>query len=463
MAQHMAKFTWGTGPQSVHVAGGFNNWSDTATPLHKQADGSFAADIPLPWGEKQAFKYVVDGEWKVREDEAKEWDAAGNMNNVYTAPAQSTASLVSTAPTSEPPAVPPKTVSDTAPTSAPTTQPADLLAASAPGAASPGTYTLGPVASSSPKASKIDSIEEPPAAASATTIEPVPEQMEKVAAAAPVGDAAVADQKGVLQTAAEYGAGAAAVIGAAVGTATAAVEKVTESAAVAVEKVTGLDLTQTQPISVEEAQAKGIDISSLETKTAEPGVAESSVSKPSAAAINDLDEKIQELKVNTEANGNSDPYPNQPAPVETLEKSGHDIPAQNETTANHTTVPMPSIVTIGERDPAKDRSADTGITSDNAGAKPISTNPGVSAEAEKAKAEATPERVTAVPTVTPPHAEVTPPKTPAKDDVGSAPSTPSKTPGSGHGKEATGASATKRKSGLFSKIKHAFSSPKEKK
>lgn len=31
------------------------------------------AEVSVPWGEKQAFKYVVDGEWKVREDEAKEW------------------------------------------------------------------------------------------------------------------------------------------------------------------------------------------------------------------------------------------------------------------------------------------------------------------------------------------------------------------------------------------------------
>lgn len=57
----------------VFVAGGFNDWSDHATPLQKNADGSFAAEVPLPWGQKQAFKYVVDGEWKVREDEAKEW------------------------------------------------------------------------------------------------------------------------------------------------------------------------------------------------------------------------------------------------------------------------------------------------------------------------------------------------------------------------------------------------------
>jgi 1,4-alpha-glucan branching enzyme len=57
----------------VHISGGFNQWSATASPLHKQEDGTFKGDIALPWGEKQAFKYVVDGEWKVREDEAKEW------------------------------------------------------------------------------------------------------------------------------------------------------------------------------------------------------------------------------------------------------------------------------------------------------------------------------------------------------------------------------------------------------
>ncbi|ODO07609.1 hypothetical protein L198_01190 [Cryptococcus wingfieldii CBS 7118] len=96
-------FQWGAGAQTVCVAGNFNDWSATATPLHKQADGSFSASVPVPWGEKGAFKYVVDGEWKVREDEGKEWDAAGNMNNIYQAPeseaASSTAAPTSTATT----------------------------------------------------------------------------------------------------------------------------------------------------------------------------------------------------------------------------------------------------------------------------------------------------------------------------------------------------------------------------
>jgi 1,4-alpha-glucan branching enzyme len=53
---------FGTGTdKQVHVAGGWNGWSDSASPLHKQADGTFSAEIALPWGEKQAFKYIVDG------------------------------------------------------------------------------------------------------------------------------------------------------------------------------------------------------------------------------------------------------------------------------------------------------------------------------------------------------------------------------------------------------------------
>lgn len=38
-----------------------------------QEDGTFLVDVKLPWGERQAYKYVLDGEWMVREDEDKEW------------------------------------------------------------------------------------------------------------------------------------------------------------------------------------------------------------------------------------------------------------------------------------------------------------------------------------------------------------------------------------------------------
>ncbi len=29
--------------------------------------------MEIPYGEKVAYKYVVDGQWMTREDEAKEW------------------------------------------------------------------------------------------------------------------------------------------------------------------------------------------------------------------------------------------------------------------------------------------------------------------------------------------------------------------------------------------------------
>ncbi|WVW80384.1 hypothetical protein I302_102365 [Kwoniella bestiolae CBS 10118] len=195
--KHQATFSWGAGAQSVNIAGNFNNWSADATPLQKQADGSFTAQVPLPWGEKQAFKYVVDGEWKVREDEAKEWDAAGNMNNVYTAPpapiptsspSEPSSAVAAAAPTPAPasaektakptehdkpssspttstkelstgpvPAAVPATKKNLDDTPAPTsqsqkTEPSTLIASSAPGSASGSAFVLGgPVFPTSPK------------------------------------------------------------------------------------------------------------------------------------------------------------------------------------------------------------------------------------------------------------------------------------------------------------------------
>lgn len=68
--------------EQVFVAGGFNNWSETATPLEMQDDGTFLVDVKLPWGERQAYKYVLDGEWMVREDEDKEWGESGERSKM---------------------------------------------------------------------------------------------------------------------------------------------------------------------------------------------------------------------------------------------------------------------------------------------------------------------------------------------------------------------------------------------
>ncbi|OCF45235.1 hypothetical protein I317_00757 [Kwoniella heveanensis CBS 569] len=635
--QHTARFTWGAGAQTVCVAGGFNNWSATATPLEKQADGSFAADVPLPWGEKQAFKYVVDGDWKVREDEAKEWDAAGNMNNVYTAPpapvSSSTAgsssadaapasgstsgpvptvvpapaastsketsksehaheSIPSPAPKEKtlkpteddkPPAVPEqdKTITsipsaDTPDTPPPvtseTTQPKTLIASSAPGPALGAPILGGPVFASSKDAPTSTSTSttttttavvppsststgaspaDVPAAAPAPAAvpahanqkplaeEPIAVQIEKVAAKANIGEAPVGpEEPGIADKASEFAAGALAAIGAVVG-----------SAAVAVEKATGVDIAHVGPLSVDEAKARGIDINSLEKVDAETDTTSPVGAGPSASAVNALEEKIQELKVGSStatgsvaadsvsqnpntATGVADvPLPKTAEPKTSLPPPGtfepekksveadpeHDIPAQHETIDNHQHIPQPVITTVSDKDPKKDRTANSTSLNDTAGTKPISHDPAVSAKQEKAKAETDLASVNAAsnsplnePKVSPdaPAANIPPkpdtqaaaasgadasatpspapaaaaapptpapaaPATPAKSAAtktngavatpASISSTPASTPAkSTHAREqTTDSDIRKRKSSFFTKIKHAFS-PKDK-
>lgn len=50
-------------PRHVDLAGSFNDWSGTATPMHEQPDGSFAVTISEPDGVYQ-YKFVVDGDWQ---------------------------------------------------------------------------------------------------------------------------------------------------------------------------------------------------------------------------------------------------------------------------------------------------------------------------------------------------------------------------------------------------------------
>ena len=47
---------------AVSVAGTFNDWSPTATPLTRQADGTWTATLGLAPG-RYEYKFVVDGEW----------------------------------------------------------------------------------------------------------------------------------------------------------------------------------------------------------------------------------------------------------------------------------------------------------------------------------------------------------------------------------------------------------------
>lgn len=395
----------------------------------------------MPWGEKQAFKYVVDGEWKVREDEAKEWDAAGNMNNVYTAPhapepepAPAAAAVAAPSETTkDATTVPPTTAPDSPPPTQSSTEPSALLAASAPAAASGG----------------VDS------AAIAT-----PEKIEQTAATTNVGAAEAKPaattgehEKTLTEQAAEYGAGAAAALGAVVG---------------AVGKATGLDLGHSEPISVEEARAKGIDVDALEKKDAPTDTTSPAGTIPSTSAVDALDEKVKNLDVQTR--GSSLP--------DAAESKVNDLPAQSETTDNHTTIPAPQITPVSPKDPSKDRTlsaGDAAANSDTAGTQPISKDPAVDAKAEKKEAEANPLKAATSPApaaaapATPAKPSTNGPAAPPKDTPGAKTistisSTPAKTPASAHTKDASGGSSVnKRKSSFFHKLKSAFSSPKDQK
>jgi 1,4-alpha-glucan branching enzyme len=49
-------------PQAKHVSiiGDFNNWSPNATPMKRQPDGGWTAQVPLVHGHHQ-YVYLVDG------------------------------------------------------------------------------------------------------------------------------------------------------------------------------------------------------------------------------------------------------------------------------------------------------------------------------------------------------------------------------------------------------------------
>ena len=68
--------------QQVVVAGEFNAWSTTATPMRRGADGTWIIDLELPRG-KYLYKFVVDGNWRSDpENKLSEPDGYGGENSV---------------------------------------------------------------------------------------------------------------------------------------------------------------------------------------------------------------------------------------------------------------------------------------------------------------------------------------------------------------------------------------------
>jgi 1,4-alpha-glucan branching enzyme len=50
------------GVEAAHLCGEFNDWSTTATPMTRRADGSFRVTVGLETGRSYRFRYLFDGE-----------------------------------------------------------------------------------------------------------------------------------------------------------------------------------------------------------------------------------------------------------------------------------------------------------------------------------------------------------------------------------------------------------------
>ncbi|KAI6122793.1 hypothetical protein EV401DRAFT_1858561, partial [Pisolithus croceorrhizus] len=72
------------GPNDVIVTGTFDQWSAS---IHlAKGDTGFRGMVKLPWGEKVAYKFIVDGYWSCRDDQPMENDGSGNINNILYVP-----------------------------------------------------------------------------------------------------------------------------------------------------------------------------------------------------------------------------------------------------------------------------------------------------------------------------------------------------------------------------------------
>ncbi len=67
----------------IFVAGDFNDWSRTATPMHQGRDGAWQATLDLEIGRKYEFRYLIDGNWHTDyHADASRINAFGSENSV---------------------------------------------------------------------------------------------------------------------------------------------------------------------------------------------------------------------------------------------------------------------------------------------------------------------------------------------------------------------------------------------
>jgi len=59
----------GDGAQSIFLAGSFNDWDPTRTPMDASGDGLWRAELELAPG-RYEYKFIVDGVWCCEPDRA---------------------------------------------------------------------------------------------------------------------------------------------------------------------------------------------------------------------------------------------------------------------------------------------------------------------------------------------------------------------------------------------------------
>jgi len=60
--------------EAVNVAGDFNGWSVSQTPLAKRKDGRFSATLTLPAGKEYRYRFVLDGERWTNDSDADRYE-----------------------------------------------------------------------------------------------------------------------------------------------------------------------------------------------------------------------------------------------------------------------------------------------------------------------------------------------------------------------------------------------------
>ncbi|KAI6047030.1 hypothetical protein EDC04DRAFT_2886859 [Pisolithus marmoratus] len=72
---HDVELVWPhTGPNDVIATGTFDQWSASIHLV--KGDAGFHGTVKLPWGEKVAYKFIVDGYWFCRDDRPMEDDGS---------------------------------------------------------------------------------------------------------------------------------------------------------------------------------------------------------------------------------------------------------------------------------------------------------------------------------------------------------------------------------------------------